>query len=170
MVFLPGKSIHEAVFNITRHVYSTINQNKIMGMIFLDKAKAFNCIDHEILYKKLLCAGISDCVVQWFRSYLNRSQLIRYGETVSENLSLTAGIAQGTIRGPLILIFYINDCVNVLNRCKISMFADDGVLYYTGNNWESVRAIIQNDLDRFFPFASSNHIWRLRPEVSKMLN
>ena len=127
-VFLPGKLPHEAVFNITRHVYSTMNQNKIMGMIFLDIAKAFNCIEHEIIYKKLLCAGMSDRVVQCFRSYLKRSQLIRYGEAVSENLSLTAGIAQGTARGPLIFIFYINDCVNVLNRCKISMFADDCVL------------------------------------------
>ena len=143
-------------YSIYIHVYSPINQNKIMGMIFLDIAMAFNRIDHEILYKKLLCAGMSDRVVQWFRSYLNQSQLLRYGETVSENLSLTAGIAQGTVRGQLIFIFYMNNCVNVLNRCKIRIFADDCVLYYTGNNWESVHAIIQNDLDRFIDWMSNN--------------
>ena len=51
--FLPGKSTHEAIFKIVHHIYSTINYNKIMDMLLLDIAKAFNCIDHDNLFKKL---------------------------------------------------------------------------------------------------------------------
>ena len=76
--FLPGKSTQEAVFNIVRYMYSTINQNKLMGMVFLDIAKAFNCIDHNTLYRKLRDIGMSDRSVDWFRSYLHRHQIVRY--------------------------------------------------------------------------------------------
>ena len=127
--FLPGKSTQEAVFDIVRHVYSAINQNKILGMIFLDVAKAFNCIDHKIVYKKFQQVGMCDRALNWFRSYLTRSQVIRYGNLISNKLELSAGIAQGTVLGPLNFIFYINDCIKSLTRCKISLYADD--LYYT---------------------------------------
>ena len=154
--FLPGKSTQEAVFDIVRHVYSAINQNKILGMIFLDVAKAFNCIDHEILYKKFQQIGMCDRALNWFRSYLTRSQVIRYGNLISNKLELSAGIAQGTVLGPLIFIFYINDCIKSLTRCEISLYADDCVLYFTGNNWDTIHTVIQSDLTQFVRWATMN--------------
>ena len=61
--FLPEKSTHEAIFNFVRHMYSAINNNKVMGVLFLHIAKAFNCIDHMILYKKMHDAGFSERVI-----------------------------------------------------------------------------------------------------------
>ena len=61
--FLPGRSTQEAVFNTARHMYSSINHNKVMGLIFLDVAKAFNCIDHETLFKKMVNVGMSERVI-----------------------------------------------------------------------------------------------------------
>ena len=58
-VFLPGKSTHEAIFKVVQNVYSNINNKKLTGMILLDIAKAFNCIDHIILYSKMENAGFS---------------------------------------------------------------------------------------------------------------
>ena len=154
--FLPGKSTHEAVFNTVRHIYSTLNQNKLMAIIFLDVAKAFNCINHNILYIKLRSVGMSERILTWFNSYLTRSQVVKYGVTVSSNLSVTSGIAQGTVLGPLLFKFYINDCVKVLKTVKISMFADDCMLYYTGNNWENVYKTVQADLNRFVDWTVDN--------------
>jgi hypothetical protein len=43
------------------------------GVVFLDLKKAFDCVDHKILVKKLLLYG---CTLKWFGSYLNdRSQM-----------------------------------------------------------------------------------------------
>ena len=111
--FLPGKSTQEAVFNTIRHMYSSINQNKIMGAIFLDVAKAFNCIDHEVLYKKMENVGMTARVINWFRSYLTHTQVTKYGVIFSNSKRLNAGIAQGKVLGPLMYIFYVNDCINV---------------------------------------------------------
>ena len=154
--FLPKRSTHEAIFNTVRHIYSAINQNKIMGMLFLDIAKAFNCIDHDRLYSKLADIGMSNRVVQWFRSYLSRSQVIKYGENISNKLELPTGIAQGTVLGPLVFIFYINDCIKILRNVHITMFADDCVLYYTGNNWNNVHERMQDDLNRFVAWCTAN--------------
>ena len=68
--FLPGKSTHEAIFYLTRHIYSSINNKKIMGLLFLDFSKAFNCIIHKRLTCKLTAIGCDPLVIQWFRSYL----------------------------------------------------------------------------------------------------
>ena len=156
--FLPGKSTQDAVFNTLRHVYSGLNNNKLTGMLFLDVAKAFNCIDHVILYEKLKDVGASDRVITWFRSYLSRSQIMKYGEVTSNEMSTTAGIAQGTVLGPLIFIFYINDCIKVLNKAKVSMFADDCILYYSGNNWARIHNVLQSDLNRFVNWTTYNRL------------
>ena len=120
-----------------------------MGAIFLDVAKAFNCIDHEVLFRKMENVGMTVRVVNWFRSYLTRTQVTKYGNILSNSKSITAGIAQGTVLGPLMYILYVNDCINVLDRCKITMFADVCVLYYSSNNWDTVYNVLQDELHRF---------------------
>ena len=59
------------------------------------------------------------------------------------------GIAQGTVLGPLIFIFYINDIIDSIKNCHLSLFADDCVLYLDGNNWTRVSEKIQQDLISF---------------------
>ena len=101
---------------------------------------------------------MSERVISWFITYLNRSQVTKYGDKVSDSLTLTAGIAQGTVLGPLLFIFHINDCVNVLDKVKISMFADDCILYLCGNNWNVIYQIMQRELTRFTDWSVNNNL------------
>ena len=156
--FLPDKSTHESIFNVIRHMYSCINNNKIMGVLFLDVAKAFNCINHQVLYKKMRMAGFCERVISWFTTYLDRTQIVRYGDTISDTMRVPAGIAQGTVLGPLLFIFYINDCVKTLDKVKISMFADDCILYYCGNNWNNIHQIMQGELNMFIEWTVKNSL------------
>ena len=64
-VFLPNRSTQESVFEVTKSMYSAINNRKVMGLIFLDMTKAFNCIHHERLYSKLISIGCSNRFVTW---------------------------------------------------------------------------------------------------------
>ena len=129
-----------------------------MGMLFLDMAKSFNCIDHNTLYKKLSDVGMCKRGIDWFKSYLNRSQFICYGDTLSNTMDIPAGIAQGTVLGPLIFIFYINDCFKILKNAHITMFADDCVLYLSGNNWNNLYEKLQTDLHRFVTWSKKNSL------------
>ena len=71
-------------------------------------------------------------------------------------MDIYAGIAQGTILGPLIFIFYFNDIVYSLKDCHISLFADDCILYLDGNNWPLIIDKIQQDLFQIEKWCHAN--------------
>ena len=60
-------------------------------------------VDHDILLSKLNVYGTRGVENIWFKSYLNgHNQKCFVNECLSENRSLTYGIPQGTILGPLL--------------------------------------------------------------------
>ena len=127
--FLPGKSTHEAIFKVVHNVYSGINNKKLTGALLLDIAKAFNCIDHQILFAKMYSAGFDMTVIQWFRSYLVRTQQTIIQNRLSDVIPVSKGIAQGTVLGPIVFIFNFNDIVKSTKYVKMSLFADDCIMY-----------------------------------------
>ena len=69
-----------------------------------------------------------------FKSYLeNRTQMCFINGSLSNNRSLTCGVPQGTILGPLLFLLYINDLPNCLSNCEPRMYADDISLTYAGD-------------------------------------
>ena len=48
--------------------------------------------------------------------------------------------------GPLLFVLYINDMSRSLNNCKVSLYADDTVLYYSSNNLDQAKNEVKNDL------------------------
>ena len=86
----------------------------------------------------------------------------------SSSLNVATGIGQGTILGPLIFIFYMNDVVDKLYYVKLSMYADDCVLYLSANNWPRLRIKLQEDLDCFEHWGELNNL-HLNVKKSKFM-
>ena len=70
--------------------------------------------------------------------------------SLSNSCSLTCGVPQGTILGPLLFLLYINDLPNCLSNCKPRMYADDTHLTYAGSNLENVQFCLNEDLANVF--------------------
>ena len=154
--FLPGKSTQLAVFDLLRHIYSSLNNKKLFGSACLDISKAFDCINHRLLLSKLRKMGLSDMSLNWFISYLDRTQELTFNNIVSETIKVKSGIGQGTIIGPMIFLLYINDVVTMLPNVHINMYADDCILYTTGNNWDQVHNRLQQGLLNFDSWCLKN--------------
>ena len=57
-------------------------------MIMLDLQKAFDTVDHEILFQKLSAIGVVS--VEWFRSYLSdRTQIVNVNNNSSDFQKIT---------------------------------------------------------------------------------
>ena len=73
--------------------------------VYLDLEKAFDTIDHQILFKKLYAIGIRGNSHDWFKSYLtNRKQFVSYNDVLLETVQISHGVPQGSILGPLLFI------------------------------------------------------------------
>ena len=74
-------------------------------MIFIDLRKAFDTINHDILSNKLSIIGFSDHIVKQFQSYLsNRKFTVNLENSFSEVSSISCGVPQGSILGPLLFL------------------------------------------------------------------
>jgi hypothetical protein len=67
----------------------------------------------------------------WFKSYLsNHEQVVKLGDALSSPQTLTHGVPQGSVLGPLLFLVYVNDLVLSCNpdEGKLVLFADDTTL------------------------------------------
>ena len=112
--------------------------------------------------------GISDLVLKWFKQYFTRTQVVKIGNITSTPLNVSTGIGQGTILGPLVFIFYINDVMKNIADLRVNMFADDCLIYTVGNTWNTMVPKIQEGLDKFQEWCLNNKL-KLNVQKSKSL-
>ena len=102
-----------------------------VDVVYTDIAKAFDTVSHSKLLLKVEVYGFKSNLLQWIRAFLNdRTQCVYVGLDVSSPKSITSGVPQGSVLGPLLFLLYVNDLPNhVQSPAGIKIFADDTKLY-----------------------------------------
>ena len=78
-----------------------LNDGNFVCGISVDLQKAFDNVDHSILFSKLCHNGISGLTNKWFGSYLaNQKQFVSINGFASRTSSITCGVLQGSVLGP----------------------------------------------------------------------
>jgi len=79
------------------------------GAVFIDFAKAFDHVDHNIRVAKLIEFGLPDVIIRWMCSFLqHRRQRVKIGDVMSDWLVIDAGMPQGSFLGPLTFIMWVD--------------------------------------------------------------
>lgn len=124
-----------------------LDRNNITIAVFIDFCRAFETIDRSILLKKLYYYGIRGVALKWFENYLKcRFQITKINSVTSQPLESIHGVPQGSVLGPLLFLIYINDISSNINKSKLSLFADDTLISFTGNNLTNVINTVNQDL------------------------
>ena len=156
-----------ACLDIVTTTLDNINQRKYTGLIFLDLQKAFDTVSHNILLKKLDHYGIRGPAHKLICSFLHRKQYVSVDGIQSEIESITYGVAQGSILGPLLFLLYINDLNNSVN-CLPRLFADDTCLIIDSPNLASLETEMNKDLTNVYNWSIANKL-SLNPSKSNHL-
>ena len=146
--FRPGHSTTAALASMTDTWFEAIDNGQLVCAIFLDLRRAFDSVNIGILLTKLQNMGCSDKTLEWFNSYLNlRSQHVKYKQSISGGKTISIGVPQGSILGPLLFLILINDLPNVIKSGQITMYADDTTLFICGTNLQDMKEKIQEDIN-----------------------
>ena len=127
-------------------------------LVLLDFSKAFDVVSHNILLKKLENIGISGNALHWFKTYLdNRKQYVQVEDTSSSLTTLSCGVPQGSILGPLLFNIYTND----FNRCHNaihSQYADDTAILITDKDSDNLSHKANTELKRKLNWVDANKL------------
>ena len=129
-----------ALIEITDYIKRLLDERNYVISIFIDFKKAFDTVDHEILLYKLECYGIRGLANDFFRSYLtNRRQYTVINGVNSELRTVSCGVPQGSVLGPLFFLLYINDLHRSIGDNSVRLYADDTAIITSNPNLESAR-------------------------------
>ena len=154
--FVPGKSTQTQLLEHFCDIYEAIAEGVRIDTVYLDFAKAFDKVNHNILIEKLVNHKIKGKLGIWIKEFLsNRKYKVVANGEMSEEQDVLSGVPQGTVLAAILFIIMISDIDKEVSRSVIRCFADD-----TRNSLkirtEEDKKDMQRDLDMIYRWAEEN--------------
>ena len=157
--FRSGHSTAMALMALVDSISKSLDNGEFTLGVFLDFSKAFDCLDHKILFDKLEHYGVRNEALMWFKSYFtDRNQYVVYEGVESDKMSITCGVPQGSILGPLLFLLYVNDVVNVSDVLLLILYADDTNAFLSGNDIDALIDTMNEELKKLVVWLQVNKL------------
>ncbi|KXZ75890.1 hypothetical protein TcasGA2_TC030917 [Tribolium castaneum] len=165
--FLKDRSTNSAIFETLNYIVNCLDRGESVIGIYFDLTKAFDTLDHEILLTKLFNIGVRGIALELFRSYLSdRSQRVRFTynsngailNVLSEPITISKGVPQGSILGPLLSILYVNNLKKSLNKYSPCQFADDTSCIAIGKDLHTTSAEASDAISKMYKYCEAQFL------------
>ncbi|XP_075736614.1 uncharacterized protein LOC142776588 [Rhipicephalus microplus] len=157
--FTQNRSTEHALLVQKEYILKNFETQLLTLGIFVDFSKAFDCLNHDILFAKLEHYGVRGHALNLLKSYLgSRSQYVVINNCASQTLSISNGVPQGSILGPLLFNVYINDIPNISTHAKYIIYADDTSLFFSSNDIGHLEKIANDALSSLAMWSSVNSL------------
>ena len=164
------RSCIDHLYVLTSIIRNRKKDNLPTYVCYIDFTRAFDSVNHSLLWYKLHGLGISGTTLNIVRTmYRNLQSAVRVGHELTDWFSVTAGVRQGDNLAPTLFAIFVNDMVSEINslnkglsigdrRVSCLLYADDIVLMSdTPDN-------LQDILNTVYSWCSK---WRLGVNMSK---
>jgi len=147
-----------AILSIVDKIQNSIEGREYSCRVFLDFSKAFDTLNHKILF--MILNGIRGIANEWFRSHLDtRQQIVTVNGVLSAMCSTSCGIPRGSVLGPLLFLLFINDFHNSSKLFEFHLFAEDANLFYEHKSLQQLQENINYELINI-------HTWHCASKLS----
>ena len=157
--FQKGHSPEHAILQVAEQINQSFEKNEFTLGVFVDLSKAFNTVDYQILFKKLEYYSITGNNLRWFENYLkNRQQFFSFENNSTKKATITCGVPQGSISGPLLFLLYVNDlhqASKVLNPIK---FVDDTNFFFSHSDIDLLLEKMNKELTNVSNWFNANKL------------
>lgn len=157
--FQASSSTLGAAGDLVENIVEKTDQGYIVATVFVDLQKAFDTVEHQLLLVKLHHLGVQGPALRLIREFLvDRRQYVRVGKTSSNRRTVTCGIPQGSVLGPLLYLLYVESLSKAGLSAGYYMFADDTVLMFYSESVDHLQHEINVGLEVFHGWLCKNRL------------
>ena len=163
--FRKGHSCQDAIAELIGEISENTDEGLYTIGVFLDLSKAFDTLEHEVLFDKLSIYGIRGVALNWYKSYLNNRKLrvkcmvaSSSKQEYSDYEQVTYGTPQGSCLEPLLFLSFSNDLFRHLDYCNNLQFADDTTIYKGHRNLRYLTWCMEHDLNNLDDWFKANKL------------